>query len=345
MVYVESGEPFGTGKPDIEGTDTVSIKAFNPEKEGYTFTGKWTIKETGEELADSTIITSDITADPVFEPVKQQNNNTGNSSNTNTSNSTSNYEEKRFTVTFVLNGHGSIAMNTIPVTKGSCVPAFDNPTEKGWIFERWVTEDEETFIPGYTPVNKDMTVYAIWAQDIPIDRTKSIDASKDDEEKDESKTFSIVVSKVSAEDGTCLKGAEFVLKDKSGNVIGSWTSGESGMVIDGLRKDTTYVLNETKAPDGYGIEKPININFVEENGKASVKIDQGGSAVVPLATNNDGIAALNVKDAPGKSKSASTTMPLTGDNQNLPLAGLCFGGAAAVAAAVAFMAYRKRKLA
>ena len=345
VVYVESGEPFGTGKLDIEGTETVSIKDFNPEKEGYTFTGKWTIKETGEELADSTIITSDITADPVFEPVKQQNNNTGNSSNTNTSNSTSNDEEKRFTVTFVLNGHGSIAMNTIPVTKGSCVPAFDNPTEKGWIFERWVTEDEETFIPGYTPVNKDMTVYAIWAQDIPIDRTKSIDASKDDEEKDESKTFSIVVSKVSAEDGTCLKGAEFVLKDKSGNVIGSWTSGESGMVIDGLRKDTTYVLNETKAPDGYGIEKPININFVEENGKASVKIDQGGSAVVPLATNNDGIAALNVKDAPGKSKSASTTMPLTGDNQNLPLAGLCFGGAAAVAAAVAFMAYRKRKLA
>ena len=76
-----------------------------------------------------------------------------------------------------------------------------------------------------------------------------------------------------------------------------------------------------------------------------MKIDQGGSAVVPLATNNDGIAALNVKDAPGKSKSVSTTMPLTGDNQNLPLAGLCFGGAAAVAAAVAFMAYRKRKLA
>jgi len=344
IVYVEDGKAFNTGKLDTASDETVSIKDFNPTKERYTFTGKWTIKETGEELTDSTIVTSNITADPVFEPVKQDNGN-GNSSNTNTSNSTSNDEAKQFTVTFVLNGHGSIAMNTIPVTKGSCVPAFDNPTEKGWIFERWVTEDEETFIPGYTPVNKDMTVYAIWAQDIPIDRTKSIDASKDDEEKDESKTFSIVVSKVSAEDGTCLKGAEFVLKDKSGNVIGSWTSGESGMVIDGLRKDTTYVLNETKAPDGYGIEKPININFVEENGKASVKIDQGGSAVVPLATNNDGIAALNVKDAPGKSKSASTTMPLTGDNQNLPLAGLCFGGAAAVAAAVAFMAYRKRKLA
>ena len=343
VVYVESGEPFGTGKLDIEGTETVSIKDFNPEKEGYTFTGKWTIKETGEELADSTIITSDITADPVFEPVEQDTGN-GNSSNTNTSNSSSNDEGKKVTVTFVLNGHGSIAVNNIPVDKGSCVPAFDNPTEKGWIFERWITEDEQTFVPGQTPVNKNMTVYAIWSQDIPAG-AKSIDASKDDKDKDESKTFSIVVSKVSAEDGTCLKGAEFVLKDKSGNVIGSWTSGESGMVIDGLRKDTTYVLNETKAPDGYGIEKPININFVEENGKASVKIDQGGSAVVPLATNNDGIAALNVKDAPGKSKSASTTMPLTGDNQNLPLAGLCFGGAAAVAAAVAFMAYRKRKLA
>ena len=339
IVYVENGEPFGTGKLDTASDETVSIKDFNPTKEGYTFTGKWTIKETGEELADSTIITSDITADPVFEPIKQQNNNTGNSSNTKPA------KAAKVTVTYDMNGHGDVAKTSDVVTKGSCVPAFDNPTEKGWIFERWITEDEETFIPGYTPVNKDMTVYAIWAQDIPIDRTKSIDASKDDEEKDESKTFSIVVSKVSAEDGTCLKGAEFVLKDKSGNVIGSWTSGESGMVIDGLRKDTTYVLNETKAPDGYGIEKPININFVEENGKASVKIDQGGSAVVPLATNNDGIAALNVKDAPGKSKSASTTMPLTGDNQNLPLAGLCFGGAAAVAAAVAFMAYRKRKLA
>lgn len=342
IVYVENGEPFGTGKLDTASDETVSIKDFNPTKEGYKFTGKWTINGTGEELADSTIITSDITADPVFEPVKQQNNNTGSSNNTN---NTKPAKTTKVTVTYDMNGHGDVAKTSDVVTKGSCVPAFDNPTEKGWIFERWITEDEQTFIPGYTPVNKDMTVYAIWAQDIPVDRSKAIDASKDDKDKDESKTFSIVVSKVSAEDGTCLKGAEFVLKDKSGNVIGSWTSGESGMVIDGLRKDTTYVLNETKAPDGYGIEKPININFVEENGKASVKIDQGGSAVVPLATNNDGIAALNVKDAPGKSKSASTTMPLTGDNQNLPLAGLCFGGAAAVAAAVAFMAYRKRKLA
>ena len=342
IVYVENGEPFGTGKLDTASDETVSIKDFNPTKEGYKFTGKWTINGTGEELADSTIITSDITADPVFEPVKQQNNNTGNSNNTN---NTKPAKTTKVTVTYDMNGHGDVAKTSDVVTKGSCVPAFDNPTEKGWIFERWITEDEQTFIPGYTPVNKDMTVYAIWAQDIPVDRSKAIDASKDDKDKDESKTFSIVVSKVSAEDGTCLKGAEFVLKDKSGNVIGSWTSGESGMVIDGLKKDTTYVLNETKAPDGYGIEKPININFVEENGKASVKIDQGGSAVVPLATNNDGIAALNVKDAPGKSKSASTTMPLTGDNQNLPLAGLCFGGAAAVAAAVAFMAYRKRKLA
>lgn len=344
IVYVEDGKAFNTGKLDLAGDETVSLEQFQPEKKDHTFTKKWTIRETGEELTDSTIVTSNITADPVFKSVEQDNGN-GNSNNTNTSNSSSNNNGKEVTVKFVLNGHGSIAKNTIPVTKGSCVPAFDNPTEKGWIFERWITEDEETFIPGYTPVYKNMTVYAIWAQDIPIDRTKSIDASKDDEEKDEGKTFSIVVSKVSAEDGTCLKGAEFVLKDKSGNVIGSWTSGESGMVIDGLKKDTTYVLNETKAPDGYGIEKPININFVEENGKASVKIDQGGSAVVPLATNNDGIAALNVKDAPGKSKSVSTTMPLTGDNQNLPLAGLCFGGAAAVAAAVAFMAYRKRKLA
>lgn len=342
VIYVEAGKAFNTGTLEIGGTETVSIKDFNPTKEGYKFTGKWTINGTGEELADSTIITSDITADPVFEPVKQQNNNTGNPNNTN---NTKPAKTTKVTVTYDMNGHGDVAKTSDVVTKGSCVPAFDNPTEKGWIFERWITEDEQTFIPGYTPVNKDMTVYAIWAQDIPVDRSKAIDASKDDKDKDESKTFSIVVSKVSAEDGTCLKGAEFVLKDKSGNVIGSWTSGESGMVIDGLKKDTTYVLNETKAPDGYGIEKPININFVEENGKASVKIDQGGSAVVPLATNNDGIAALNVKDAPGKSKSASTTMPLTGDNQNLPLAGLCFGGAAAVAAAVAFMAYRKRKLA
>lgn len=343
VVYVEDGKAFNTGKLDLAGDETVSLAKFQPEKKDYTFI-KWTIQGTGEELTDSTIITGNITAEPVFELVKQQDNGNGNSNNTNTSNSSSNNEGKNVTVTFVLNDHGSIAMNTISVTKGSCVPVFDNPTEKGWIFERWITEDEQTFIPGQTPVDKDMTVYAIWSQDIPAG-AKSIDASKDDKDKDEGKTFSIVVSKVSAEDGTCLKGAEFVLKDKSGNVIGSWTSGESGMVIDGLKKDTTYVLNETKAPDGYGIEKPININFVEENGKASVKIDQGGSAVVPLATNNDGIAALNVKDAPGKSKSASTTMPLTGDNQNLPLAGLCFGGAAAVAACVAFMAYRKRKLA
>ena len=102
-------------------------------------------------------------------------------------------------------------------------------------------------------------------------------------------------------------------------------------------------LTETTAPTGYNRDKAININFSTDDGKAAVKIDQGGRAVA-LPVNNDGNAALNVKDLSGTAlQGTSTTAPKTGDNQNMPLASLCFGAAALVAGGIAATAYRKRQ--
>ncbi|MGN0261629.1 MAG: InlB B-repeat-containing protein [Eggerthellaceae bacterium] len=300
---------------DIPKDSTIDLSQKSIAAEGYRFTGWYTDSKCTILFDETTPITSDITLYAGW--------------------------VKQVTVTYDLGEHGgSKAADT--VDQGTPVPMFEDPTEEGWTFERWIMDDDESFLPGETPVTQDMTVHAVWVEKIPLDKSKSIAVDQNSTDAD---TFDIIITKVNVENGTCLEGAEFTLKDKNDKVIGSWTSGNSGVLVENLRQDTTYVLYETKAPSGYGVEKPININYTVENGKAVVKIDQGGSVIVPLATNNDGIATLNVKDAAGKSKTSSTTMPKTGDSQDLPLVGLCLGGAAVLAAGIAFIAYRKRKLA
>ena len=263
-------------------------------------------------------------------------------------------------VTFDMNGHGDNVTN--PTEKGKPITLIDNPTAEGYTFKGWTYDKEgkQAFDPKKN-ADQDTTLYAQWEKkaepkpdpdtpdnpsDNPADKpgnggngngsnaTKPTESTPTD--------FTIAISKTDAKTGKALSGAEFTLADKAGDVVDSWTSDGTSRTYT-LDRGTSYVLTETKAPTGYNREKAININFSTDDGKAAVKIDQGGRAVA-LPVNNDGNAALNVKDLSGTAlQGTSTTAPKTGDNQNMPLASLCFGAAALVAGGIAATAYRKRQ--
>lgn len=153
-------------------------------------------------------------------------------------------------------------------------------------------------------------------------------------------TFSLSVGKTDAKTGGALAGAEFQLKDSSGTVVKTWTStANNAQLVEGLSADKSYVLSETKAPEGYNREKDINIKYDAKSDK--VLINQGGSSVT-LDKNNSGASILNVKDVTGKSnvQTSVSTTPKTGDQLNLPL---IIGILVVVIAVAVVVAIRARK--
>lgn len=155
-------------------------------------------------------------------------------------------------------------------------------------------------------------------------------------------TYAIVIGKVDSKSGEALKGAEFQLKNPDGGVVSTWTTNGGNHQVDGLSKDVTYVLEETKAPDGYNRERPINVKYDSASGK--VLIDQGGASKA-LDNNDSGNAVLTVKDVQGSSaaQTSASTSPKTGDS--LPVVAIAIGLVAvvAIAAAVAVKARKKGK--
>lgn len=261
-------------------------------------------------------------------------------------------------VIFDMNGHGKSV--TKQTEKGKPITLIDDPAADGYTFKGWTYDKEgKQAFDSKKNADQETTLYAQWEKNADPEPDPDTPSKPSDNPADKPSNngngsnatkptettptdFIIVVSKTDAKTGKALSGAEFTLADKAGNVVDSWTSDGTSKTFT-LDRGTSYVLTETKAPTGYNREKAININFSTDDGKAAVKIDQGGRAVA-LPVNNDGNAALNVKDLSGTAlQGTSTTAPKTGDNQNMPLASLCFGAAALIAGGIAATAYRKRQ--
>ncbi|HAT4337692.1 TPA: Cys-Gln thioester bond-forming surface protein [Clostridium perfringens] len=61
------------------------------------------------------------------------------------------------------------------------------------------------------------------------------------------------------DDGKLLEGAEFNLEDTNGKVIATQKSNKDGKVVFSDLKEGNYVLKEVKAPKGYNIVNPVNV--------------------------------------------------------------------------------------
>ena len=68
--------------------------------------------------------------------------------------------------------------------------------------------------------------------------------------------------------GTELPGATLILKDKDGNEIEKWESGNEPHLIEGLGKGT-YTLTEITAPEGYSVNEETITFTIDENGNIS----------------------------------------------------------------------------
>lgn len=61
----------------------------------------------------------------------------------------------------------------------------------------------------------------------------------------------VKVTKTDALTGDAVKGAEFTVFDKDGNIVDKWTTDGTAHAVSGLDAGSEYILKETKTPEGY----------------------------------------------------------------------------------------------
>ena len=135
------------------------------------------------------------------------------------------------------------------------------------------------------------------------------------------KNKKVNIKKVDAE-GNPLAGAEFDIIDKTtGEKVDSFTSTEAGYDVSNLKEGNTYILRETKAPEGYAImadfeftvtadketqeiiakNKKVNIKKTDAEGNplAGAKmqiLDSKGDVVEEFTTTQKAYIAKNLKE-------------------------------------------------
>lgn len=135
------------------------------------------------------------------------------------------------------------------------------------------------------------------------------------------KNKKVNIKKVDAE-GNPLAGAEFDIIDKTtGEKVDSFTSTEDGYDASNLKEENTYILRETKAPEGYALmadfeftvshekenqeivakNKKVEIKKVDSEGKnlpgAKMQIlDQNGKVIEEFITTKETYIAKNLKE-------------------------------------------------
>lgn len=80
---------------------------------------------------------------------------------------------------------------------------------------------------------------------------------------------SLLITKLDAQTDAPLMGAVFEVRDKDGNVIGRYTTGENGTVCTEPLNPQNYDVAEVIAPDGYALDKtehPVTIVAGKANG-------------------------------------------------------------------------------
>lgn len=122
----------------------------------------------------------------------------------------------------------------------------------------------------------------------------------------------VILKKVQWDETTPLAGAEFTLTDNDGNLIGTFTSDENGLIsVAFLRDNVPYTLTETGTPQGwYGLQAPLIITLNE----GSINVDGSGQEEYYIIDNQSATPSLTVKDRPytfqAVKKDADTLLPL-----------------------------------
>ena len=124
--------------------------------------------------------------------------------------------------------------------------------EKGKTVDEWTSGKEEHSISGleegkkYTLIEETAPEGYVRADEITFTVTKE----KVDQEVNMFDA-QVKVTKTDALTGDAVKGAEFTVFDKDGNIVDKWTTDGTAHAVSGLDAGYEYILKETKTPEGY----------------------------------------------------------------------------------------------
>lgn len=162
-----------------------------------------------------------------------------------------NGKNKTDTVTFV-DKKVTASKTTITGTdeiKGAVMTVTDND---GKVIDTWTSDGNPHSIKGlhegweYTLTETTAPEGYVRADEITFTVTKE----KVDQEVNMFDA-QVKVTKTDALTGDAVKGAEFTVFDKDGNIIDKWTTDGTAHAVSGLDAGCEYILKETKTPEGY----------------------------------------------------------------------------------------------
>ena len=124
--------------------------------------------------------------------------------------------------------------------------------EDGKTVDTWVSGDKEHYVSGleegktYTLIEETAPEGYVRAEEI----TFTVTNEKVDQEVNMFDA-QVKVTKTDALTGDAVKGAEFTVFDKDGNIVDKWTTDGTAHAVSGLDAGKEYIIKETKTPEGY----------------------------------------------------------------------------------------------
>jgi len=124
--------------------------------------------------------------------------------------------------------------------------------EDGNTVDAWVSGDKEHYVSGleegktYTLIEETAPKGYVKAAEI----TFTVTNEKVDQEVNMFDA-QVKVTKTDALTGNAVKGAEFTVFDKDGNIVDKWITDGTAHAVSGLDAGKEYIIKETKTPEGY----------------------------------------------------------------------------------------------
>lgn len=124
--------------------------------------------------------------------------------------------------------------------------------EKNNVVDSWTTTKEDHYISGleegktYTLIEETAPEGYVRAEEI----TFTVTNEKVDQEVNMFDA-QVKVTKTDALTGDAVKGAEFTVFDKDGNIVDKWITDGTAHAVSGLDAGKEYIIKETKTPEGY----------------------------------------------------------------------------------------------
>ena len=124
--------------------------------------------------------------------------------------------------------------------------------EDGNTVDTWVSGDKEHYVSGleegktYTLIEEIAPEGYVRAAEI----TFTVTNEKVDQEVNMFDA-QVKVTKTDALTGDAVKGAEFTVFDKDGNIVDKWITDGTAHAVSGLDAGKEYIIKETKTPEGY----------------------------------------------------------------------------------------------